>query len=133
MSLIKLRNTMSRKRKSFKRQENNKFDKLGTGWKKPRGKHSKLRQKMNGRQMVSVGFRGPAATRGMHPSGKREVLVSSPVGMDGLTNVLVRIGSTVGKKKKQEILNKAQTLKLEVIGKREVKKNEPKFAKKAGK
>ena len=43
MSAIKLRNRMARKRKKFLRQQSKRFKKLGTEWRRPRGKHSKMR------------------------------------------------------------------------------------------
>jgi large subunit ribosomal protein L32e len=141
MNIARLKNKMSRKRKTFKRQESHRYKKLGEKWRKPKGKHSKLRQKYNGEKMVSIGYRGPVKARGLHPSGKRDVLVHNPKELEGLKDVLVRIGAKVGKKKKLEIIKKAQNLKLKVINMigtkskkvKEVKKDEPKVTKKAGK
>ena len=83
--------------------------------------------------MVSIGFRGPVEARGLHPSGSKEVLIHNSGELEGLKGVLVRIGATVGKRKKLEIIKKAQSLKLKVIGKKEVKKDGSKAAKKASK
>jgi large subunit ribosomal protein L32e len=134
MTLIKLRNKMSRKRTKFKRQEHNKYAKLGEAWRKPKGKHSKLRQKFNGRKMVSIGYRGPASVRGMGSSGKQEIMVFAPKDLDGLKDVVVRISAGVGKKKALQIVKKAESMKLRVLNApREVKKDESKTAKKTSK
>ena len=67
--------------------------------------------------MVDIGYRGPAAVRGLHPSGFEEVMVYN---VDGLTNVdpnvqAVRIGGTVGTKKRLDIQAKADELGIRVL------------------
>ena len=62
-------------------------------------------------------FRGPAKVRGYHPSGFREVLVHN---VDGLESVdpkveAVRIGGTVGTRKRLEIQDRADDLGIRVL------------------
>ncbi len=139
MSAIKLKNRMARNRKTFKRQESHRYKKLGTMWRSPKGNHSKMREGYNNEKMVSVGYRGPATARGLHSSGKKELLIHTPTELEGLKDVMIRIGSTVGRKKRLVITQKAQSMKLKIInpaggksGSKEVK-NEPNTTKTAGK
>ena len=101
------------RRPTFRRQEWFRYSKLGEAWRRPRGIHSKMRRHLKRRtHMVDIGYRGPAAVRGLHPSGFEEVMVYN---VDGLTNVdpnvqAVRIGGTVGTKKRLDIQAKADEL-----------------------
>jgi large subunit ribosomal protein L32e len=63
----------------FRRQEWFRYKKLGTKWRKARGKTSKTRR-YEGRKpaMPTVGYRTPRKTRGLHPSGYQDVLISNP-------------------------------------------------------
>ena len=143
MSAIKLKNRMARTRKEFKRQESHRYKDLGTKWRRPRGKHSKMREGYNNEKMVNPGYRGPAAARGLHSSGKKEILVHTMSELDGLKDVVVRIGGTVGQRKKILITQKAESLHLrvlnptalksKVVATEQVKKKESNTAKKTGK
>jgi len=117
MSLLELRRKMSRKRMKFKRQDYSKYKKLGEEWRKPRGSHSKQREKIRPHNVVKIGFRGPAAVRGLHPCGLPEVLVFNSKQLEGIKNKVVRIGATVGTRKRIEIIKRAETLKLRILNK----------------
>jgi large subunit ribosomal protein L32e len=64
-----------------------------------------------------VGYRGPANSRGFHPSGSTEVLVHKPAQLDDLIaeRDAVRIGRTVGARKRAMILKRASELGLHVL------------------
>lgn len=118
-----LKNEMARKRRKFKHQQwNLSMEMDRTGWRKPRGKYSKLRHhQVSQGDVVSIGYRGPALARGMHPSGFREVLVHN---VKELLNVdaklqAVRIAAAVGGRKREEIENRADELRVRVLNKRE--------------
>jgi len=85
-------------------------------WRKPRGIDSKKRI---GKQYMGavpgIGWRGEKSKRGLHPSGLKEILISSPKELDGVSNVVVRISSSVGGKKRKLIVEKAKTLELRVL------------------
>jgi len=112
------RAVISGRRPAFKRQEWFRYSKLGENWRRPKGIHSKMRRHMKRRPpMVDIGFRGPATVRGLHPSGFEEVLVYNA---DGLKDVdpkvqAVRIGGTVGTKKRLDIQAKADELGIRVL------------------
>jgi large subunit ribosomal protein L32e len=107
----------SRKPK-FRRPESWRYVRLKPNWRKPKGIDHKVRLSMKGSPpLVKVGYRSPSATRGIHPSGFREARVENPSQLKGLdpTKVVVRIGSTVGRRKRAEILATAKEMGLRVL------------------
>ncbi len=115
---LKLRDMKNRKRPEFHRQEWFRFKRLGDAWRKPRGLHSKMRTNRRYRpQRVRVGYRGPANVRGLHPSGYEEVMVYNPKDLDGVDpkKQAVRIGHSVGFRKRKEIVEKADKLGIRVL------------------
>ena len=117
------RNRMSHKRPSFKRQNWFRYKRLGEKWRRPRGIHSKMRRHFKYRiPVVQVGFRGPASVRGLHPSGFEEVLVHNTKEVENVNpeSQAVRISSTVGDKKRELIVKKADELKIRVFNRRDL-------------
>ncbi len=109
---------ISGRRPAFKRQEWYRYSKLGEAWRRPKGIHSKMRRHFKRRvHMVDIGYRGPAAVRGLHPSGFEEVLIHNVDGLQGLDpeKQAVRIGGTVGSKKRIAIQDKADELGIRVL------------------
>jgi len=112
------RAVISGRRPAFKRQEWHRYAMLGEKWRKPKGIHSKMKRRIKRRgPIVDIGFRGPASVRGLHPSGFEEVLVYN---VDGLEDIdpkvqAVRIGGTVGTKKRIEIEDRAAELGIRVL------------------
>ncbi|MGI5964332.1 MAG: 50S ribosomal protein L32e [Candidatus Methanomethylophilaceae archaeon] len=109
---------ISGRRPAFKRQEWFRYSKLGEKWRRPKGRHSKMKRNNKQRPpVVDVGFRGPAAVRGLHPSGFSEVLVHN---VDGLEDIdpkvqAIRISGTVGTKKRIAIEDRADELGIRVL------------------
>lgn len=100
----------------FRRREYFRYKKLGDKWRRPRGKHSKVRRYFSGKtQRPLVGFK--KMTRGLHPSGYREAMISNASELENLDKdtQAVRISRTVGARKRQYILEEAQKLKLKVL------------------
>ena len=88
-----------------------------------------MRRKIKGwPPTVNVGYRGPKAVRGLHPSGYREVLVHNPETLKDVDHETqaIRIAHAVGKRKKAEILVKARRRKITVLNYREITKEEEK-------
>ena len=124
--LMKLRKKISKKRPHFKRFESWRFVRIKDQWRKPRGIDNKMRTEEQGwPKSVKVGYGGPAAVRGLHPSGKEEVLVWNPTDVDGLDaeTQVARIGGSVGGRKREAILEKAEELNIRILnpGKKEPK------------
>ena len=117
---LKLRNAMSAGRQRFVRRnwwQFPKFDK-DHSWRAPRGTLSKQRRGFKHvPKRVKIGFRGPKAARGLHPSGFEEVLVHNVAGLEGLDpkTQAVRIGGSVGKRKRAMIIEQATELGLRVL------------------
>jgi large subunit ribosomal protein L32e len=115
----------------FRRQEWFRFKRLGEKWRKPRGENSKMRAGRSGKPpVVSIGYRSPKATRGVHPSGLTEVLVNNPRDLEGIDGrrQAVRIASGVGKRKRGQIIARTKELNLKVLNvgveKREIERKE---------
>ncbi len=121
--LLKLRERMKRKRPRFVRQESWRYVRVKENWRRPRGIDSKMRLKVKGwPRCPEVGYRGPRAVRGLHPSGFEEVLVHN---VEELQKVdperqAVRIAHTVGGRKRAEIIAEAERLGITVLNPRGV-------------
>ncbi|MBP5685591.1 MAG: 50S ribosomal protein L32e [Candidatus Methanomethylophilaceae archaeon] len=110
---------ISGRRPAFKRQEWFRYAKFkDSTWRKPKGIHSKMKRRLKRRgPIVDIGFRGPASVRGLHPTGFEEVLVYN---VDNLDNIdpkkqAIRIGGTVGTKKRMAIEDRADELGIRVL------------------
>ena len=102
----------------FKREGVDKKVTIRDSWRRPRGLHSKQRKlrKAKGAHPDPV-YGSPLAVRGMHPCGLREVRVfnlNDLVGVDAATEA-IRIGATVGLKKREVIQNKAAEAKIRIL------------------
>ena len=123
---------------SFKRDGYGKKRQLSDSWRKPRGQHNKQREQKKAKgALPKPGFGSPIAVRGMHPSGFFEVIISTLKELEGLDpkTQAVRIGATVGDRKRIAIQEKAAAAGLKVLNARTVaakkqpaKKAEPKDA-----
>lgn len=119
---IKLRRRQKRKKPSFSRQEGYRLKKLKSQgackWRRPKGRHSKLRQKEKARgRHPSPGFGSPKDVRGLGRSGLKEIMVSSPSQIKDMNpkNEAILISGTVGKAKRGKILGSAKRLGVKVV------------------
>jgi len=122
---LHVRKRVKSKKPDFVRQESWRYYRLKENWRRPRGIDNKMRRKIKGWPATpNAGYRGPKATRNIHPSGYQEVLVYN-VGelkkVDPKTNA-VRIAHTVGKKARAGILLEARKRKITILNPGEVKK-----------
>ena len=116
--LLKLREEIASRRPEFVRQESWRYKRVKPSWRKPKGIDSKMRLRVKGwPKIVKIGYRGPAAVRGLHPSGYRDVLVYNVSDLEHLNpeTEAARIAHTVGAKKRMEILAKAKELGIKVL------------------
>ena len=116
--LFMLKLEMARRRPLFRRQEWFRYKKLGDAWRKPKGKHSKLREHRKYRPpVVDSGFRGPRAVRYLHPSGYRDVLVHNEKELEKLDPSMdaIRIGASVGMRKREIIEKRAIELGFKIL------------------
>jgi large subunit ribosomal protein L32e len=109
---------MSQKRPHFKRFESWRLVRIKDQWRKPKGIDNKMRTELQGwPKSVKVGYSGPAAVRGLHPSGYEEVMVWNPKDLENVDpeTQVARIGGSVGARKRESITEKAEELKIHVL------------------
>ena len=110
---------MEKKIPRFLRQNYKVKGRVGDAWRKPRGIDNKQRiQKKGSTPMPRIGYRSPRATRGLHPSGKKEMLVFNPAQLSLIdqSKYAGRIAGGVGGKKRAMISKKAKELGIKLIG-----------------
>ncbi len=119
---LEQRQTVAQSRPDFIRPESWRYKRLDTTWRKPKGvDHHQRKQKSRGRPgIVKIGYGGPKASRGLHPSGYTDNLVHNVSELDKLDPKTdgVRIGHSVGTKKRKEIVVKAIEKKLKIFNAR---------------
>jgi large subunit ribosomal protein L32e len=121
---VKYRQRIKTKKPSFKRQESWRYKRIRKNWRRPRGLDSKMRKLRKGwPKSVNVGYGGPRASRHLHPSGYKEVLVHNVGQLEGLhlETQAIRIAHTIGEKKRLEILTRAKEKGFHVLNPRELK------------
>jgi large subunit ribosomal protein L32e len=97
------------------------FVKIKPRWRKPRGIDNKMRTNEKGwPKVANIGWGGPAAVRGLHPSGKEEVLISTVKDLKtiNIDTQVARITRTVGGKKRSMILEEAEKLGVKILNTR---------------
>ena len=121
---LKKRSEQKKKQPKFRRQEWFRYRRLSkTGYRKPKGDDSSMRKNRKYRSpMARVGYGKIAAARGLHPSGFEDVLVHNAGELDGLDpeTQAVRIGSSVGNRKRTRIHERADELGLRVLNRRQI-------------
>ena len=116
--LLRIAKEKRKKQPKFRHEQAHRWTRVSDSWRKVRGIDSATREKRKGRiAMVSAGYRKPKAVRGLHPSRFVEVYVHRPTDVEGLDPEIhaIRIGSTVGLRKRQEIIKKADAMALRVL------------------
>lgn len=107
-----------KKKPRFIRQQLWQFKKLDDKWRRPKGRHSKQRRHFKYRPPVPrIGYSSPRKVRGLHPSGFKERLVYNVKDLEDIdaSKEAIRIAHTVGKKKRMEIIEKADELGIRVL------------------
>ncbi len=120
LKLLKLSIRMRRDRYEFIRYYNkeHKIRLEDSPWRRPKGIDNKIRMKRKGYPpIVTVGYRGPKSVRGIHPSGFIEVIVHNPRELMNINpeTQAIRIASTVGVRKRIEIIREAVRRGIKVL------------------
>lgn len=114
--LLELRRKLKKKKPTFLRQDAHKVKKLKKKWRQPKGRHSKMRFKLRSyRKQPSIGYSSPRKVRGLDSKGRMEVKVETLNDLEKVKgDQVIVIGSTVGTKKKVEILKKIKEKNVHV-------------------
>jgi large subunit ribosomal protein L32e len=119
---LEIREIQKKKMPDFVRSDSWKVKRLeDSGWRKPKGLDNKMRiQRKGWPPIVKIGYRKIKLARYLHPSGLKEVLVHNKNELEGLDpeKHIVRIASSVGRKKRIEIIEEAQKLGLKIANPR---------------
>ena len=117
---LSIRKTLKGNKPDFIRLESWRYKRVKSSWRKPKGIDNHMRLKKKGwPKSVDVGYRSPKVVRGFHPSGFEEVIVYNVKDLEKInSNHAIRIGHTVGDKKRANIMERAKELKIFVLNKR---------------
>jgi len=116
--LMELRKNISQKRPSFRRVESWRYKRVKDTWRKARGIDSKTRKKKkSGVKSPTVGYRGPKKVRGLHPSGYKEVRITT---IDDLKNLnknkhALKISGKLGAKKRIALTDYCQRRGFKIL------------------
>ncbi|PNX48921.1 MAG: 50S ribosomal protein L32e [Thermoplasmata archaeon M11B2D] len=119
---LAIRRQIKKRTPYFLRDEGFRYKRIPKNWRRPSGITSKLRINLKYRpSKVRVGFRSPTLVRGLHSSGFEEVMVHTVKELEKVDpkKQAVRIGGTVGTKKRLEIAKRADELDIRVLNMRE--------------
>ena len=117
-----IRRQIKKRTPHFLRDEGFRYKRIPKNWRRPTGYTSKLRMNLKYRpSKVRVGFRAPKIVRGLHASGFEEVMIHTVKELETIDpkKQAVRIGGTVGTKKRLEIAKRAGELDIRVLNMRE--------------
>ncbi len=119
---LELREKSVSNKPDFVRPESWRYVRLQTNWRKPKGVDNHQRkQKSRGRPgIVKVGYGSPKIARGLHPSGYTDNLIFNTSDIEKFNPKTdgLRIGHSVGTKKRKEIIVKAIEKKFKVFNAR---------------
>lgn len=109
---------------AFLRSDTNRHSRLGKNrkrlqkWRRPRGRHNKIRRKRTGYpSRVEIGFKQATATTGLIDN-KQPLLVHNLAELARATSKNCIIIARIGAKKKMELLKKIDEMKLTVVNMR---------------
>lgn len=127
--LLEQRKKISERRPKFRRQESWRYKRLAANWRKPKGIDNKMRLQVSGvPSLVKIGYRGPKASRGLHPSGYVDNLIHNVNELLKLNKDkdAARIAHTVGNKKRLEIILEAESMGIKVLNGKKPESKQPK-------
>jgi large subunit ribosomal protein L32e len=116
--LMKLRNKLNKKRPSFRRVESWRYKRVKDSWRKSRGIDSNTRKKnKSGVKSPTVGYRNPKKVRGLHPSGYKEVRVTTMLDLKDLNKNrhAIKISSKLGSRKRVALIDYCQKRGFKIL------------------
>ncbi len=115
---LELRKELRLTRPKFLRQESWRYVRVGSAWRRPKGTDSKMRLRKKGwPSLVKIGYGGPLKSRGLHPSGFKDILVNTVNDLERLNPEIdaIRLASKLGAKKRRIVVDRAHELGLKVL------------------
>lgn len=107
--LLELRNKLKRKKPNFLKQDAHKKKRLKNNWRKPKGRHSKLRLNHGGhRKNPSVGYSSPKKVKGLNREGIKEVVIRNIGDLENIKEERVVLSKKIGIKKRLKILEELE-------------------------
>ena len=121
--LLEVRAEMKKRKPHFKRHDRNKLGRLArSGWRKSvQGHDNKQRNRYAGNEKSpSPGYGAPRQVHSMHPCGMKEIIVHNVNDLGALDpkTIAVRVGGTVGNRKKIDIVEAAKKRNFKVLNPR---------------
>ncbi len=116
--LVEKRRELKERIPAFLRVNYARYKKIGDSWRRQRGIHNKIRKSIKGAgNKVSIGYGTPKEMKNIHPSGYKEVLIRSLNDLERVNpkEEAIRISSTIGLKKRLEILKIAKEKGIHVL------------------
>jgi len=108
---------MAAKHPKFQRPNRAVSKRVSLSWRKPRGIDSKQRMHLNwAGARPDIGFRSARATRGLHPSGAKEVLVRNAKEFDAAAQgCVIRFAAKLGGRSRALLRMKAAERGVKVL------------------
>ncbi|MBI4983280.1 50S ribosomal protein L32e [Candidatus Woesearchaeota archaeon] len=117
-NLLELRKKIKKSKPQFVERESKGYARIKPRWRYPRGTSSPIRRRLRGEpRLVTAGYGSPREVRGLHSSGLEKVVVSNAPGLQAIDPKKqgAIISSTVGNKKRLELLRLAVEKKIRVL------------------
>lgn len=118
---LELRKKVKEHIPDFVREESWRYFRLSENWRKPKGiDNHQRKQKKGWPSLVKIGYGGPNITKGLHPSGYSDNLIYNIRDLEKLNPKKdgIRLGHSVGKKKRLEIVTKAKEMNFKIFNAR---------------
>eukprot|EP00828_Plagiopyla_frontata_P019415 TRINITY_DN2480_c0_g1_i9.p3 TRINITY_DN2480_c0_g1~~TRINITY_DN2480_c0_g1_i9.p3 ORF type:complete len:140 (+),score=29.36 TRINITY_DN2480_c0_g1_i9:1-420(+) len=133
---IKVKRKIVKRTKHFERPYSDRFMRLGTSWRRPRGIDNPIRRRYRGmKKMAKIGFGTDKRARYQLPNGFKKFLVKNLEDMDVLLmnnrKYCAEIAANLSARKKAVIIKKAQEMNVKVINAKGKLKAEEKKQEKA--
>ncbi|KAF4644075.1 ribosomal protein RPL32 [Toxoplasma gondii] len=114
------RSIVKKRVKSFPRFQSDRYKRVKSSWRKPKGIDCRVRRKFKGTNtMPNIGYGSNKKTRHMLPNGFFKFLVSSPKDIELLlmhnTKFAAEIAHNISSRKRREILERADQLNVLVL------------------